>query len=125
MILEIYLQSTSSAGATMKPRTFGSTGTGLLSSFDPFQHLHGQQQQKYLVPQFFKGFAHAAGDEHEFPILYILFIHFYGYLYLLFSTSSNNIFLTLPVLSLIFLFKQMILVPFVLETRFMRQEFFH
>lgn len=60
----------------------------------------------------------------NFPF-YILFIHFYGYLYLFFSTSSNNIILTLPVLSLIFLFKQMILVPFVLETRFMRQEFFH
>lgn len=91
---EIYLQSTSSEEATMKPRTFGSTGTGLLSSFDPFQHLHGQQQQKYLVPQFFKGFAHAAGDEHEFPILYIVYTLLWLSLFAFFNQFKQHIFNT-------------------------------
>lgn len=91
---EIYSQSTSSEEAIMKPRTFGSTGTGLLSSFDSFQHLHGQQQQKYLVPQFFKGFAHAAGDEHEFPIVYIVYTLLWLSLFAFFNQFKQHIFNT-------------------------------
>lgn len=90
---QIYLQSTSSAEATMKPRTFGSTGTGLLSSFDSLQHLHGQQQQKYL-PQFFKDFAHSAGDEHEFPILYIVYTLLWLSLFVFFNQFKQHIFNT-------------------------------